>query len=62
MLPCSLLAENIFFGFQSPHPPLDTQFWTLGFPGNAISEGRPPLCNTSSEAGVLDTEGTYRRE
>ena len=47
MLPCSLLAENIFLVFQSPHPPLDTQFWTRGFPGNAISEGRPNLCNTS---------------
>ena len=31
MLPCSLLAENIFLVFQSPHPPLDTQFWTRGF-------------------------------
>ena len=31
-------------------------------PCNAISasEGRPPLCNTSSEAGALDTGGTYR--
>ena len=25
-------------------------------PGNAISEGRPPLCNTSLEAGALDTQ------
>ena len=29
-------------------------------PENAISEGRPPLCNTSSEVGALDTGGTYR--
>ena len=29
-------------------------------PCNAISEGRLPLCNTSSEAGALDTGGTYR--
>ena len=29
MLPCSLLVENIFLVFQSPHPPLDTQFWAL---------------------------------
>ena len=32
MLPCSLLAENIILVFHSPHPPLDTQFWTGGFP------------------------------
>ena len=28
--------------------------------GNAISEGMPPLCNTSSEAGAIDTGGTYQ--
>ena len=27
---------------------------------NKISEGSLPLCNTSSEAGALDTGGTYR--
>ena len=32
MLPFSLLAENIFSVFRSPHLPLDTQFWTRGFP------------------------------
>ena len=32
MLPSSLLAENICLVFQSLHPPLDTQFWTRGFP------------------------------
>ena len=32
MLTCSLLAEIFFLVFQSPHPPLDTQFWTRGFP------------------------------
>ena len=60
MLPCSLLAENIFLVFQSPHPPLDTQFGLKASPGNAISEGRPILCNTSWEAGALDTGGKYR--
>ena len=30
------------------------------FAGNAILEGRPPLCNMSLEAGALDTGGTYR--
>ena len=68
MLPCSLWAENVFLVFRSLHVPLDTQFWTRGFPlrvnqvftfyhfippCNAISEGRPPLSNTSSEAGAL---------
>ena len=32
MVPCSLLAENIFSVFRSPHLPLDTPFWTRGFP------------------------------
>ena len=32
MTPCSLLNENIFSVFRSPHLPLDTQFWTRGFP------------------------------
>ena len=32
MVRCSLLAENIFSVFRSPHLPLDTPFWTRGFP------------------------------
>ena len=32
MVPSSLLAENIFSVFRSPHLPLDTPFWTRGFP------------------------------
>ena len=32
MLPCSLWAESIFSVFRSLHLPLDTQFWTRGFP------------------------------
>ena len=31
MIPCSLLAENIFSVFRSPHLPLNTAFWTRGF-------------------------------
>ena len=54
MLPCSLWAKNVFSVFRSLHLLFDTQFWTGGFPPcNAISEGRPPLSNTSSEAGAL---------
>ena len=60
MLPCSLLAENIFLIFKSPHPPSIPNFGLEASHGNAISEGRPILCNTSSEAGALDTGGTYR--
>ena len=32
MVPCSLLAENIFSVSRSPHLPLDTPFWTRCFP------------------------------
>ena len=32
MLPCSLWAKNLFLVFRSLHVPLDTQFWTRGFP------------------------------
>ena len=59
MLPCSLLAE-IFFEFKVRSHPSIHNFGLLASPGNAISEDRPPLCNTSSEAGALDTGGTYR--
>ena len=62
MLPCSLLAENIFLFFKVGTHPSIHNFGLEASPGsgNAISEGRPPLCNTSSEAGALDTGGTYR--
>ena len=54
----SLWAENIFSksGSSLRYAILDSRVP----PCNAISEGRPPLCNTSSEAGALDTGGTYR--
>ena len=32
LVPFPLLAENIFSVFRSPHLPLDTPFWTRGFP------------------------------
>ena len=60
MLPCSLLAENICLFFKVGTHPSIHNFGLEASPGNAISEGRPPLCNTSSEAGALDTGGTYR--
>ena len=57
LVPCSLLAENIFRFFEVRTYPLDTPFWTRCFPPcNAISEGRLPLCSTSSEAGALPSE------
>ena len=61
MLPCSLLAENIFLDFKVRTHPSIHNFGPLASPGNAISEGKPPFCNTSSEAGALDTGGTNRK-
>ena len=48
--------------FRSAHLPLASihNFGLEVPPGNAISEGRLPLCNTSSKAGALDTGSTYR--
>ena len=51
MLPCSLWAENIFRFFEVCNYPSIHNFGL-----KAISEGRPPLSNTSSEAGVLPLE------
>ena len=62
MLPCSLLAENIFLVFQSPHHPSIHYFGLEASPGNAISEGRPPLCNTSSEAELSIREVRIENE
>ena len=44
MTPCSLLNENIFSVFRSPHLPLDTQFWTRGFPFATRARKREPCC------------------
>ena len=66
MVRCSLLAENIFSVFRSPQS-APTQLITHRYtildsrllPCNAISEGRLPLCNTSSEAGALPSDNQY---
>ena len=44
MTPCSLLNENIVSVFRSPHLPLDTQFWTRGFPFATRARKREPCC------------------
>ena len=52
MVRCSLLAENIFSVFRSPHSAPTHRYTILDsrlLPCNAISEGRLPLCNTSSD-------------
>ena len=52
---------KIFFWFSKFATTLRYTILNSRFPPeNAISEGRPPLCNTSSEAGAFDTGGTYR--
>ena len=62
MVRCSLLAENIFSVFRSPHSAPTHRYNILDsrlLPCNAISEGRLPLCNTSSEAGALPSDKQY---
>ena len=62
MVRCSLLAENIFSIFRSPHSAPTHRYTILDsrlLPCNAISEGRLPLCNTSSEAGALPSDKQY---
>ena len=62
MVRCSLLAENIFSVFRSPHSAPTHRYTILDLrllPCNAISEGRLPLCNTSSEAGALPSDKQY---
>ena len=49
-----------FLDFKVCTHPSIHNFGLLASPGNSISEGRPPLCNTSSAAGALDTGGPYR--
>ena len=62
MVRCSLLAENIFSVFRSPHSAPTHRYTILDstlLPCNAILEGRLPLCNTSSEAGALPSDKQY---
>ena len=48
---------KIFFGFsKSALTPRYTILDSMFPPCNAVSEGRLPLCNTSSEAGALPSE------
>ena len=58
IIPVYLRARIVVYNvYQHLQLPLDTPFWTRCFPAcNAISEGRLPLCNTSSEAGALPSE------
>ena len=56
MVPCSLSAENIFRFFEVRTYPSIQHFGLDVSPCNAISEGRLPLCNTSSEAEALPSE------
>ena len=56
LVPCSLLAENIFRFFEVRTYPSIHHFGLDVPPCNAISEGRLPLCSTSSEAGALPSE------
>ena len=50
-------TENIFFGFSKSAPtPRYTIFDSRLPPCNAISEGKLPLSNTSSEAEALPLE------
>ena len=62
MVRCSLLAENIFSVFRSLHSAPTHRYTSLDsrlLLCNAISEGRLPLCNTSSEAGALPSDKKY---
>ena len=48
--------------FRSPHSAPTHRYTILDsrlLPCNAISEGRLPLCNTSSEAGALPSDKQY---
>ena len=59
MVPCSLLADNIFSVIRSPHSAPTPRYTILDsrlLPCNAISEGRLPFCSTSSEAGALPSD------
>ena len=56
--PLIIMSRKYFFDFRSSqlatlrYTILDSRFT----PENAISEGRPPLCNSSSETGSLPSE------
>ena len=54
-----IISRKYFSGFRSPHSAPTPQYTILDsrlLPCNAISEGKLPLCNTSSEAGALSSD------
>ena len=62
MLPCHC-KPKIYFGFSKSAPtPRYTILDSRLPPCNAISEGRPPLSSTSSEAGALPLEGRIEND
>ena len=58
-----IVNRKFIYGFSKSAPtPRYTILDTRLPPCNAISEGRPPLSNTSSEAGALPLEGRIEND
>ena len=55
-----IMSRRYLFDFRSPDLPFDIRFRTRGFLLVMRSRKAGLPCNTSSEAGALDTGGTYR--
>ena len=52
-----IVSRKYIYGFSKPAPTTRYKIlYSRLFPCNAIWEGRPPLSNTSSEAGALPLE------
>ena len=52
-----IMSRKYFFRFSKFATTLRYTIFDSRFPPeNSISEGRPPLCNSSSEAGALPSE------
>ena len=63
ILPCHCKTKIYIYGFSKSAPtPRHTILDSRLPPCNAISEGRPPLSNTSSEAGALPLEGRIEND
>ena len=63
MLPCHCKPKIYIYGFSKSAPtPRHTILDSRLPPCNVISEGRPPLSNTSSEAGALPLEGRIEND
>ena len=57
-----IISRKYFSVFRSPHSAPTHRYTILDsrlLPCNASSEGRLPLCNTSSEAGALPSDKQY---